>query len=280
MAKKKRLGKGLNALLDLEVSGDEIINMDINDIEPDLEQPRKSFNEDKLKDLAESIKKHGIIQPIIVKKEDNCYRIVAGERRWRAAKMINLTEIPVIVKDLNKKEVREIALIENLQREDLNIIEEALAFKELINKYSLTQGELSKILGKSRVVITNTIRLLKLTDVAKEALIQKRITEGHARLLITIDNPKKQKEILVAIIEKKMTVRELEKYINKNDKKIKKDNEKKEQEKDLDIKKIEEKMQNKLKTKVNIKNNKNNKGSISIEYYSRDELLKIANFFK
>lgn len=279
MAKKKRLGKGLNALLDLEVSGDEIINMDINDIEPDLEQPRKSFNEDKLKDLAESIKKHGIIQPIIVKKEGDCYRIVAGERRWRAAKMINLTEIPVIVRDLNKKEVREIALIENLQREDLNIIEEALAFKELINKYSLTQGELSKILGKSRVVITNTIRLLKLTDVAKEALIQKRITEGHARLLITIDNPKKQKEILVAIIEKKMTVRELEKYINKNDKKMKKDNEKKEQEKDLDIKKIEEKIQNKLKTKVNIKNNKNNKGSISIEYYSRDELLKIANFF-
>lgn len=276
MTKRKGLGRGLNALLNLDIN-DDVRKIDINEIEPYLEQPRKFFNQEKLQDLAESIKKHGIIQPIIIKKESDSYKIVAGERRWRAAKLAGLTKIPVVIKALNDQEMMEIALIENIQREDLNVIEEALAFKELIDKYKLTHNELSKIIGKSRVAITNTIRLLKLSEVAKEALIQKKITEGHARLLVTVESQEKQKEILKLIEEKKLTVRELEKYIKKYvNYKAKETNNKSQKDMDLAIKKIEEKIQNKLQTKVRIKNHKNNKGTIVIEYYSMKELVRIA----
>lgn len=281
MMTRKGLGRGLNALLDLNIVDDGTKKVDINEIEPDLDQPRKSFDQGKLKDLAESIKKHGIIQPIIVKKSDNCYKIVAGERRWRAAKLAGITDVPVLVKDLSSKEMKEIALIENIQREDLNVIEEAYAFKELIEKYNLTQEELSKLLGRSRVAITNTIRLIKLGNEAKEALVQKKILEGHARLLITLKDEKVQKAVLKTVIEKKMTVRELEKYLKAltKSKAEKSKNKSDRKEKNINIEKLEEKIQEKLGTKVSIKNNKNDKGSILIEYYSKEELERIANFF-
>lgn len=274
---KKGLGKGLGALIDTENILSEnsgIVELKITDIEPNKEQPRKNFNQEKLQALAESIREHGVVQPIIVKKQDKVYTIIAGERRWRAAKMAGLKTIPSIIKDLSSKETMEIALIENLQREDLNPIEEAEAFQKLMEEHRMTQEELSKLVGKSRAAIANSVRLLTLPEKIKDMLINEQLTPGHARALITIEDTEKQLKIAEEIIEKNLSVRETEKLVNEQkNKKIHKRN----VVKDATILDIEEKLKGILGTKVELRHNKN-KGKIVIEYYSNEEFNRIIEF--
>ena len=278
---KKRLGRGLEALLNVEESGNEgIIEVKINEIEPNLNQPRKSFDEEKLNDLAESIKKHGIVQPIIVKKENSTYKIVAGERRWRAARIAGLENINVIVKDLSEQEIVEVALIENLQREDLNPIEEAEAYEKLVKEYGLKQEEIAKIVGKSRPAIANTIRLLGLSETIKKNIITGEITSGHARALLTIEDEEIQKKVMEEIIKMNYNVRETEKLV----KEYERGEEKKLSKKDKNIKsqeviELEEMLKNILGTKVQL-NTKRKKGKIVIEYYSNEELERIIELIK
>lgn len=271
---KKALGKGLGALLDTEnILSDEsgIIELRTNEIEPNKEQPRKSFNQEKLKALAESINQHGVVQPIIVKRENNSYTIIAGERRWRAAKLAGLKTIPAIIKDLTSRETMEIALIENLQREDLNPIEEAEAFQKLMDEHGLTQELLSKIVGKSRAAIANSVRLLALTDKVKEMIIGEILTPGHARTLITVEDKERQQKIADYIAEKNLSVRETEKLV-KEQKIIKK--KRKKINKDANIIDIEERLKSVLGTKVDLQHH-TNKGKIIIEYYSNDEFDRL-----
>lgn len=272
---KKGLGKGLGALIsaaDDDVSTQSgVMEIKINEIEPNVDQPRKNFDDEKLEQLSESIKKHGIVQPIIVKKEDDTYRIVAGERRWRAARLAGLSTVPVVVKELSNKQVMEIALIENIQREDLNPIEEAEAYERLLNEFNMTQEDLSMSVGKSRSAIANTIRLLGLTDKVKNLLIGQDITSGHARALLSISNKDLQEKACDEILEKNLTVRETENLVRKylsDNKKDKKENNNEE------FIKIEENLQSIFGTKVRLMSN-NKKGKIMIEYYSNDELERI-----
>ncbi len=277
---KKGLGRGLGALISSaneEPQSGGVIELKINEIEPTVGQPRKKFDDEKLIQLSESIKEHGIVQPIIVRKEDNTYKIVAGERRWRAARLAGLTSIPVIVKELSNRQVMEMALIENIQREDLNPIEEAEAYEKLINEYNMTQEELSKSIGKNRSTIANIIRLLSLCDKVKEHLINGEITSGHARALLSLDNKELQEKICKEVIEKSLNVRETEKLV----KKIQKGELKEQKVKNVDenIQKIEDDLEKILGTKVKLFN-KNKKGKIMIEYYSNEELERILELFK
>ncbi|NLM13229.1 MAG: ParB/RepB/Spo0J family partition protein [Epulopiscium sp.] len=244
----------------------------INEIEPNKEQPRKNFDEEKMEELSQSIKEHGIIQPLIVKKQGNFYVIVAGERRWRAARMAGLDEVPVIIQDYSNDEVMEISLIENLQRQDLNPIEEAKAFETLINAFSLKQEEVAKRVGKSRSAIANTLRLLQLDESIQELLIEGRISEGHARALLTL--PKKADQILVVdkILKDNISVRETEKLVKEILEKPKK--KKKKETISPIIKDIENKMKQILGTKVQITKGRK-KGKIEIEYYSDEDLERI-----
>ena len=291
MSKKFGLGKGLNALIPEELSNninnpkekdkDGVSLIDINLIKNNSEPPRKLFDDEKILELAESIKENGIIQPIILRKVNNKYIIVAGERRWRAAKLIGIKEVPSIIMDLTDKQVMEISLIENIQRQDLNSIEEANAYRKLISEFNLTQEELSKRLGKSRVAIANTMRLLKLSEGVKQYLIEGVISEGHGRTLLSIDDDKLQCEIAQKVIDDKLSVRELEKLM----KDCKQGNTKKISKEDDDsklspyYKDITEKLQGYFGTKVNICN-KNNKGKIEIEYYSYEDLQRILDIIK
>ena len=275
MNKKSALGKGLGALIP-----DDVISKDknkpsvisLNLIKSNDKQPRKSFDDEKIAELAQSIKEHGIIQPIILNKQDDHYIIVAGERRWRASKLLGLKEVPAIVMDLSDKDILEISLIENIQRQDLNPIEEALAYQKLLSDFNLTQEELSKRVGKSRVAISNTIRLTALCDTVKQYLIDEVITEGHGRVLLAIEDDRLQCEIAQKVIDEKLSVRELERLVKtlKSDKKV--------IEKTREInpyyKDVTERLQNYFGTKVNI-SNKNNKGKIEIEYYSDEDLQRI-----
>ena len=273
MNKKSALGKGLGALIPNENKSSKEegkILIPLNLIKSNEEQPRKSFDDEKILELAQSIKEHGIIQPILVNKKDNNYVIVAGERRWRAAKFLKLKEVPAIVMELSDKEILEVSLIENIQRQDLNPIEEAIAYKRLLNDFDLTQEELSKRIGKSRVAITNTIRLNNLCDTVKQYLIDEVITEGHGRVLLAIEDEKLQAETAQKVIDENMSVRELERLI-KNINSIKAE---KKREINPYYKDITEKLQEYLGTKVNI-SNKNNKGKIEIEYYSDEDLQRI-----
>ncbi|HOQ36792.1 MAG TPA: ParB/RepB/Spo0J family partition protein [Acetivibrio sp.] len=284
---KKGLGKGLGALISAanEEVNEEInekkgiVELKINDIEPNINQPRKKFDDEKLLKLSESIKKHGVVQPIIVKKEDNTYRIVAGERRWRAARMAGLKTIPVIIKELSERQVMEIALIENLQREDLNPIEEAEAFERLLNEYNLTQEELSEAIGRSRSAIANTIRLLGLSEKVKNCLINQDITSGHARAILSVDNKELQEKICDEIIEKNLTVRQTETLVKRFISEEKKENKKNKENKNNDeYLKIEENLQGIFGTKVRLVSN-NKKGRIMIEYYSEEELDRLLTLF-
>ena len=287
MSKKFGLGKGLNALIpeETKVNEETIENkgvdlIDINLIKSNENQPRKRFDDEKIMELSESIKHNGIIQPIILKKDKKNYTIVAGERRWRAAKLSGLKEVPAIVMDLTEKQVMEISLIENIQRQDLNSIEEANAYKRLLNEFELTQDELSKRLGKSRTAITNTMRLLNLSEDVQQYLIEGVISEGHGRVLLGIEDEKLQYEIAQKVIDDKISVRELESVV-RNLKKSKDDNKKKKQCEDLSpyYNDVTNKLQNYFGTKVNI-TNKNNKGKIEIEYYSEDDLQRILDIIK
>lgn len=272
MSKKFALGKGLGALIPEETNEKEKTLISINLIKSNNNQPRKSFDDDKIAELAESIKNHGVIQPIILKEDSNKYVIVAGERRWRAAKLVGLKEVPAVVMELSDKDVLEISLIENIQRQDLNPIEEAEAYKKLLTEFNLTQEELGKRVGKSRVVITNAIRLMNLSDTVKQYIIDGVISEGHGRVLLTISDEKLQGDIARKIIDEKLSVRELEKLIKSLGK------EEKNVERKINnnpyYKDITERLQNYFGTKVNI-SNKNNKGKIEIEYYSNEDLQRI-----
>lgn len=278
MNKKGGLGKGLDALIQSNDSIEEekhINKIDINLIRANDEQPRKNFDGEKINHLAESIKDHGIIQPIVLKKDGNNYFIVAGERRWRAAKLIGLKEIPAVVLDLTDKEVLEISLIENIQREDLNPIEEALAYKRLIEEYNLTQEQLGNKLGRSRVAITNSIRLLNLDKRVQQYLVEGVISEGHGRAVLAIQDQNIQYELAQRVIDEGLTVRQLENIIKKH---VETNNEKEDEYKSPlapYLNDIKYKLESHFGTKVLLSNNKNNKGKIEIEYYSQDDLDRI-----
>jgi ParB family chromosome partitioning protein len=277
---KKGLGKGLGALIssandENELSG--VKELKINEIEPNVYQPRKKFDDQKLIQLSDSIKEHGIVQPIIVRKEENIYKIVAGERRWRAARLAGLNSVPVIIKDVSNKQVMEMALIENIQREDLNPIEEAEAYERLLNEYNMTQEELSKSIGKNRSTIANIIRLLALSKKVKESLIDGEITNGHARALISIEDEEIQEKICKEIIKKSLNVRETENLVKRIQ--ISNDDNKKVKSVDENIIKIEDDLKKIFGTKVKLFN-KNKKGKIMIEYYSNEELDRLLEIFK
>lgn len=290
--KKKGLGKGLDSLIpdnrgpkstepespskseaESELNSGEIM-LKINQVEPNREQPRKKFEEDGLLELADSIKQFGILQPLLVKRKKDYYEIIAGERRWRAAKIAGIKEVPVIIKEYSEQEIIEIGLIENIQRENLNPIEEAMAFKRLLEEFNLRQDEVAERVSKSRTAVTNSMRLLKLNDKVQQMIIDDMISTGHARALLAIDNKEQQYILANKIFDEKLSVRETEKLI-KNLKNPKKPKEKKEKENPFIYKDIEEKMKEVMGTKVNISSKGNGKGKIEIEYYSDKELERM-----
>lgn len=251
----------------------------INKVEPNRDQPRKTFDEEGLNELAESIRTFGVLQPLLVQKQDDYYRIIAGERRWRAAKIAGLKKVPVIIKDLSEKEILEISLIENLQREDLNPIEEAEGYQRLLQEFNMTQEELAQRVSKSRSAITNTVRLLKLEESVRRLLADGAISPGHARALLALENPELQKEAAERIVRDHLSVRDTERLVKAmTDKKsvIKPATPPQD---DFIYRDIEEKMRQILGTKVQIKNQKK-RGRIEIEYYSPDELNRILELLQ
>ena len=256
------------------------VKVKISKVEPNREQPRKQFDEDSLLELSESIKQYGVLQPLVVSDKKDYYEIIAGERRWRAAKLAGLKEVPVIIKELSKQETVEISLIENIQREDLNPIEEAMAFKRLLDEFHLKQDEVADRVSKSRTAVTNVMRLLKLESEVQQMLIDEMITAGHARALLGISDRELQIKIANKVFDEKLSVRETEKLVksileSKKEKPMKKDTAE-----DAIYESLEEKMKGIMGTKVIINRKKNNKGKIEIEYYSRDELERIIELFE
>ena len=302
MAMKKGLGRGLDMLIPKEEKKEAVqeekkeasrkepekkseydMMVPINQIEPNRNQPRKQFDEDAIEELADSIKQFGVIQPLIVKKRDNYYEIIAVERRWRASKKAGIKKVPVIVKDYDEKEILKISLIENLQREDLNPIEEALAYQQLKSEYGLKQDEIATSISKSRTAITNTMRLLKLDERVQKMVMYNLITSGHGRTLIPIENKEVQYQTAVKIMDEGLSVREAERIVKKmlEDKKQNKEEaslEQQEEQRYLSF--FEGKMKDILGSKVTIKNKKNQKGKIEIEYYSKDELERIIDLIQ
>lgn len=292
---KKGLGKGLGALIpESDTETNSITELKINEIEPYVKQPRKNFDEVKLKSLSDSIKQHGIIQPVIVRKEEDTYRIVAGERRWRAARLAGLDRIPVIIRDYTDRQLMETALIENLQRQDLNPIEEAEAYEKLINEYGLTQEQVASVIGKSRPAIANTIRLLSLSVEVRDMVAAEAISSGHARTLVVIDDMKKQKEIADIVEKKGLNVRDTERLVQKFLKKKSDEisattsiDSEATPEKDVsgnldtvpEQRDIEDSLSKFLGTKVLLQKTKKG-GKIIIEYYSYDELDRLLEMFK
>ncbi len=289
-ANKHALGKGLDSLIANKVGTAPLaenkkseekpaeVKVKISKVEPNREQPRKNFDEDALLELAESIKQFGVLQPLLVQDRKDYYEIIAGERRWRAAKIAGLKEVPVIIKKLTEQEMVEISLIENIQRENLNPIEEALAYKRLLNEFNLKQDEVAERVSKSRTAVTNSMRLLKLNEKVQQMVIDDMLTTGHARALLGIEDQEKQYVIAQQIFDEKLSVRETEKLV----KKIQKEKdlpEKKKEELDeqvaLAYHDVEEKKKLILGTKVNIRAKDNKKGKIEIEYYSMDEFNRI-----
>lgn len=256
-----------------------IAYIDINQIKPNAKQPRKVFDEEKLEELAESIREHGLIQPVILRKAENGYEIVAGERRWRACRIIGIKEIPCIVKELSDEENMLLAIIENMQREDLNPIEEAEGLKQMIDTYGLTQEEVSRSVGKSRPYIANSLRLLKLPDKIVQHLSEGQLSAGHAKALAGVEDEMKQLRLAEDIIKKGLSVRQLEKMIREDKPKGRKTAITKA--KNADVKRVEDDLKNALGTRVNLnQNKKGNKGKIEIEFYSKEELERLIELLK
>lgn len=257
----------------------ETNEIDINKVEPNENQPRKEFNEDALQELADSIKQHGLIEPIIVQEgKKGFYQIIAGERRWRAARLAGLKKVPAIVKEYTDQEIMEIALIENIQREDLNPIEEAEAYQRLISEYKLKQDEVADKVSKSRVAITNALRLLKLDERVRRMVVEDKIKSGHARALLSIKDGELQYETALQIFDGNLTVRETEKLVKKlleEPKPSKKEDVEINKQLQIIYEQYEEKLKNKLGTKVKINQKNNGKGKIEIEYYSADDLTEL-----
>ena len=295
-ASKFGLGKGMGALIptsepivaapkeEKPVKETVIVNaetmVNINMIEPNPNQPRKKFNEDALGELAESIKLHGLIQPILVQKKDKMYQIIAGERRWRACRLAKLKEVPVIVKELSENEQYEVALIENIQREDLNDIEEAYAYKALIEEFNLKQDEVAERVSKSRVAVTNSLRLLKLDNRVQNLVVNGLITGGHARALLGITDGNLQYDTATRIIDEKLSVRETEKLVKQLTNHTEKVVRKRSADSDAVYSQYEENLRSILGSRVEIKQNGQNKGKIVIEFSSADEFEKIFDIIK
>ena len=284
MAKKKPIKGGLGKGLDLLIPGaetkeekKETLLLKTSQLEPNKDQPRKKFDEEAIEELAQSIKQYGIIQPIIVCKRDDYYQIIAGERRWRAAKKAGIREVPVVVKEYTEKEIAEISLIENIQREDLNPIEEAKSYKRLIDEYKLTQEELSERVSKSRTEIANKMRLLKLHDDVQKMLISGALSAGHARALLGLEVKKDQLKAANEITEKSLSVRQTEDLVKKMNepKKEKEGKSKTEDSLEFVYKDLEKRLSDCLGTKVKISRKDKNKGKIEINYYSEDELDRL-----
>ena len=296
MAAKKGLGKGLDSLIPSkpiesakEVSDQNAVEnakamVSIDKIEPNAEQPRKAFDEDALMELADSIKQHGVLSPLWVHEvkngKDSYYEIIAGERRWRAAKKAGLKEVPVIVMNLSEQEIVEISLIENIQREDLNPIEEALAYKKLLDEFNLKQDEVAERVSKSRTAVTNSMRLLKLDERVQQMVIDEMLSTGHARAILGITDKDKQYDFAQRVFDEKLSVRETEKMV----KTILTPQQRKDKvtnpAEDAIYESLEERMKGITGTRVFIHRKKNNKGKIEIEYYSRDDLDRIIDLFE
>lgn len=301
MAPKRGLGRGLSNLIPTDdttedvspkaskqtktgaVTKTEVVKkveqtLNINRIEPNKNQPRKEFNEDALQELADSIKQFGVIEPLVVVKRKGYYELIAGERRWRAARLAGLKEVPVVIKDYDDQQIVEIALIENIQREDLNPIEEAHAYERLIQEFNLTQDEVAERVSKSRTTVTNALRLLKLTEKVQQMLIDDMLSTGHVRALITITEPQLQYETAMYIFDKKLSVRETESYVKKllNKKPKEKTSEKEDPELSFLYKAIENRLKESLGTKTTIKAKTKDSGKIEIEYYSQEDLERIT----
>ena len=280
------LGKGLDALIPSAVTENKkgktkevIIEkpdsvVDINKVEPNREQPRKNFDEDALLELAESIKQFGLLQPILVQDRKTYYEIIAGERRWRASKMAGLKEVPVIIRNYSEQEIVEISLIENIQREDLNPIEEAQAYKRLMNEFNLKQDEIAERVSKSRTAVTNSMRLLKLCDEVQQMIINDMISTGHARAIISIEDPEEQYALAQKIFDEKMSVRDVEKYIKDLNKPVK---EKKKPNKSLEViyQEKAEVLKQALSTKVSVNGKGDGTGKIEIEFFSHDDFDRL-----
>ena len=275
-----RLGRGLSALIpdiSTEIDKKDIITIDLKNIYPNQDQPRRVFNEKKIKILSESIKNYGVLQPIVLKPDDKGkYMIIAGERRYRASKLARKSDIPAVIKDIPMKDIMEIALIENLQREELNPIEEALAYRSLIKNYEVTQEEISEAVGKSRPHITNTLRLLNLPQKIMDMIDQGQITAGHGKALLRVNDENLQLELANKVIAEELSVRATEALAKKICEDNIKEVPKKSKEKDVFIVDVEEKLRNIFGTKVNISKGKK-KGKIEIEYYNEDDLNNIVS---
>ena len=252
----------------------------ISSVEPNLNQPRRHFDEDALLELSESIKQYGVLQPLLVSDKKDYFEIIAGERRWRAAKMAGLKEVPVVVKEFTDQEIVEISLIENIQREDLNPIEEAMAYKRLMEEFHLKQDEIADRVAKSRTAVTNSMRLLKLTSKVQEMVIADMISAGHARALLGISDETLQENTAMKVFDEKLSVRETEKLVKNLVSPAKKEKTERNTAEDAIYESLEEKMKGIMGTKVSIQRKKNNKGKIEIEYYSRDELERIIDLFE
>ena len=285
MATKKGLGKGMSALLSVEgipeTQKDSVVELKINDISPNSDQPRKSFKEDALQELADSIKENGVIQPIIVSKRGTGYRIVAGERRWRASRLAGLKMIPAIVRDLTDQQTMEQALIENIQRQELNPLEEAFAMDNLMKEHGLTQEALAKKLGKSRPSIANTLRLINIDESLQDFIRNGDLSAGHARALLAITDKEEQKKAADVVMIKEMSVRETEEYVKKilsgTTSAPRKTREKGSNAVALETKKVQHQLEKYFGTKVKlkVKDEAVGKGSIVIEYYSYDDLSRL-----
>lgn len=288
----KGLGKGLDSLIEDKVgekaatqSAKEAkseIYVNIAKVEPNRDQPRKNFDEDSLQELSESIRQFGVLQPLLVQDKGDYYAIIAGERRWRASKLAGLKEVPVIIKDLTDQEIVEISLIENIQRENLNPIEEAMAYKRLLNEFNLKQDEVAERVSKSRTAVTNSMRLLKLDERVQQMVIDDMISTGHARALLGIYDGEKQYLIAQQIFDEKLSVRETEKLIKKLQKQKMEAPEKEKSADDtmtIIYQDLEQKLKNIMGTKVNIHPKGKNKGRIEIEYYNKNELERIMELF-
>ncbi len=305
---KKGLGKGLGAIFGEDVVKENkeetekkakakaeakaaeemdekgrILMLKLDLVQPNKEQPRKTFDEEKINELAESIKNYGVLQPLLVQKNDSFYEIIAGERRWRAAKAAGLKEVPAVLKEYSKQEAMEISLIENVQRADLNPIEEALGYKQLIDEFGLTQEEIAVRVAKSRTAITNTMRLLKLDEQIQNMLVQGVITSGHARALLSLEDTQMQLKAAKEILDKKLSVRETERLVKRLQKETsgeKKEEKKKDETLALIYQDLEDRMKSVMGTKVSIHNKDKNKGRIEIEYYSEAELERIVEMIE
>ena len=305
---KKGLGKGLGAIFGEDVVKENkeetekkakakaeakaaeemdekgrILMLKLDLVQPNKEQPRKTFDEEKINELAESIKNYGVLQPLLVQKNDSFYEIIAGERRWRAAKAAGLKEVPAVLKEYSKQEAMEISLIENVQRADLNPIEEALGYRQLIDEFGLTQEEIAVRVAKSRTAITNTMRLLKLDEQIQNMLVQGVITSGHARALLSLEDTQMQLKAAKEILDKKLSVRETERLVKRLQKEAsgeKKEEKKKDETLALIYQDLEDRMKSVMGTKVSIHNKDKNKGRIEIEYYSEAELERIMEMIE